>query len=580
MRNDTQLSGSDQALGKIAWYGLLVLVLASLLAGQFNHDLWTPDEPRVAAIVKEMIERNDYVVPHLAGQPFVEKPPLYFVVGALLVQGLADSIGVLNALRLQNVLLGAGVLWLSWLMAFRLSGRETAQWTVIILATLPGFLANYHWLRVDPGLAFFMLASTWALLAGFQERRPALMLLAGLFAAGAFLSKGLIGPLLLAFAWLPLFLWVWPQRAQCAGFLWLGHLAALLGLLLPSLAWMLALRLHADGEALWQVWFWDNHVGRLSGSSSHLGHIKSGEYFYYLPNLAIYTLPWLYLVATQLVRDSLTLWRERRLPMARVFLWSWLLGGLVLLSASSTKRALYLLPLLPAIAMLAALALTQAGIKSLRWFALGWTALCAFILLAVSQTPWFATSLADRVPPAVLAELSEWNLFKLVSLLIAVLIGVLGWRFRRNAGLLLGSATALLFFAVLTVVLPSVDLAKSMREDTLAFLEQVPVASRAGIAGWNFKETELALLYYHGDWAVPQLPDRESVVGVLRHQDPRYNSVIVNKIARGEADVLTLMGFKDAPDFRVVAEGHPRVDKEKQGLYWLIGQRPAEIVAP
>ena len=48
------------------------------LLGLENHDLWNPDEPRVAGIAAEMAMDGDMVVPRLNNQPFLEKPPLYF----------------------------------------------------------------------------------------------------------------------------------------------------------------------------------------------------------------------------------------------------------------------------------------------------------------------------------------------------------------------------------------------------------------------------------------------------------------------------------------------------------------------
>ncbi|MFO7972154.1 MAG: hypothetical protein R6U40_10435 [Desulfobacterales bacterium] len=58
---------------------LILLVTAVCFTGLFNHDLWTPDEPRVTAISLEMARSGNIVIPHLAGQPFIEKPPLIFI---------------------------------------------------------------------------------------------------------------------------------------------------------------------------------------------------------------------------------------------------------------------------------------------------------------------------------------------------------------------------------------------------------------------------------------------------------------------------------------------------------------------
>ena len=37
-----------------------------------------PDEPRYAQVAREMLERHDWVTPTLWGQPWLEKPPLFY----------------------------------------------------------------------------------------------------------------------------------------------------------------------------------------------------------------------------------------------------------------------------------------------------------------------------------------------------------------------------------------------------------------------------------------------------------------------------------------------------------------------
>lgn len=55
---------------------LAALALAVFLPGIAARDLWNPDEPRYAEVAREMLERGDWLVPHLNGQVYSEKPPL------------------------------------------------------------------------------------------------------------------------------------------------------------------------------------------------------------------------------------------------------------------------------------------------------------------------------------------------------------------------------------------------------------------------------------------------------------------------------------------------------------------------
>jgi len=51
-----------------------------LLPGLIGHDPWKPDEGYVFDIVDHIIRTGHWVIPRLAGQPFMEKPPLYYLV--------------------------------------------------------------------------------------------------------------------------------------------------------------------------------------------------------------------------------------------------------------------------------------------------------------------------------------------------------------------------------------------------------------------------------------------------------------------------------------------------------------------
>ena len=61
-----------------AGWGLVVLVLATLLVGLAGIDLHDSTEPREAGVAAGMLQDQDFLLPKLNGQPFLEKPPLSY----------------------------------------------------------------------------------------------------------------------------------------------------------------------------------------------------------------------------------------------------------------------------------------------------------------------------------------------------------------------------------------------------------------------------------------------------------------------------------------------------------------------
>src|SRR5215470_8299257 len=59
---------------------VLLLSILVCCAGTFSHSLWSPDEPTGAAVGRAMADSGDLIVPRLNGEPFLEKPPLYWWV--------------------------------------------------------------------------------------------------------------------------------------------------------------------------------------------------------------------------------------------------------------------------------------------------------------------------------------------------------------------------------------------------------------------------------------------------------------------------------------------------------------------
>ena len=110
---------------------VVVLCLVVSFVGIFGRDLWRPDEPRVAAIALEMSRSGNIIVPHLAGKPFIEKPPLYFVIAAGFIHLLGKIGGNIAAIRLTSALWGIGILLMTFFIG-KLKNRSVINFISIL----------------------------------------------------------------------------------------------------------------------------------------------------------------------------------------------------------------------------------------------------------------------------------------------------------------------------------------------------------------------------------------------------------------------------------------------------------------
>src|SRR5438093_6449147 len=167
--------------GTTAALPLVVLAAAVALAWNLNgYRLLDPDEGRNAEVAREMAETNDYLVPHLDGLPYLDKPVLYFAAAAALMELLGPTE---TAARLPAYVFALGTLALVGWYAGRRWGRDAGWLAALACATLPLTLAYAHTAIFDGALAFF----TTAAILCFHDDRPVLAWAA--MALGA-LTKG------------------------------------------------------------------------------------------------------------------------------------------------------------------------------------------------------------------------------------------------------------------------------------------------------------------------------------------------------------------------------------------------------
>ncbi|MFO0981109.1 MAG: glycosyltransferase family 39 protein [Planctomycetota bacterium] len=324
------------------WVALSLLCVTGWLGLTSNRPLLLPDEPREAAITLEMARGQDLLVPRLNGQPFVEKPPLMYLLGSSLVR-LAGSTSPW-LLRLPQTLSMLATLWLVYVLGRRLGGAPAGWASACVLFTTNLFLMNGTKLVVDSGLMLFTAAAIAATLTWwFAERHAALgwAVVAAACLAAAVATKG---PAALLF---PVAAWAWPVLSDLRRG-WRRPLQlALIGVLAlaPLVAWAIALE-HAGGRGLVEEALVRTSWGRFA--HGELGHRNSPLYYLTLgPGLLV---PWtliLLVAIAALARSALGTTDARRATIARMLI-GWAAGSLVLLSIPAAKRGLYALPAMPA----------------------------------------------------------------------------------------------------------------------------------------------------------------------------------------------------------------------------------------
>jgi len=331
-------------------WGLASLALLLGFVGLWSHDLLPPDETRVAGIAREMWTTGAWRVARLGGQAFLEQPPLYYWTQALVfrIAGYADP----GLARIPSVLFSLGTLAATVCLGRCFLSRRASALAGLVLLTTVCFANRARMATVDPALMFGVTAA----LACFARADLANGARRNLWVVGwmlslcvAFLVKGVVGygmPMLGIALYLLL-------RGDIAVAIVAGVGSAVPVCLVASL-WLVGV-FDEEGVAGVRSFLLENQLGRLVAGAVpyHGGHVR--PWHYYLANAPLQFLPWtpLALYAGGVVwrrREELS---DREASGLRLVV-STLVACLVVLSLASTKRALYVLPLAPCVALLVA----------------------------------------------------------------------------------------------------------------------------------------------------------------------------------------------------------------------------------
>jgi 4-amino-4-deoxy-L-arabinose transferase-like glycosyltransferase len=459
-------------------YGLITALLLLYLTSLGGVGFLLPDEPRYASIGREMAHSGDWITPRLDGQGWFEKPPLiYWTTAAGNWLGFSDE----WAARLPVALISLAFLIFFYRTMEREFSARVGLMATAILGTSAGWAAVSFAAVPDLPLAACFNAAMMIALFGPK----ALSMREKGFAAQGYMAGVMLGLAILAKAFVPIVL-IFPVFLIARG----KRLPMLIGAVLVAAPWHI-LCYWKNGSVFWDDYFWKQQVARVYSSSLEHGQ----PFYYYIPVLLGGLFPWTPLVAL--------LGRRRSYDDERVrFLLVNLLYGLVFFSVVRNKLPAYILPLLPGVAIVLAVAVDRA--RNVTW----WIAGCTALLAAVPV-------IANILPDAMSTGLTHVTFHFALGwpfLIAAAAVGWLGWSGEEGTGhrewaVLMTAITAVAAILYLkSAAFPALDRQVSVRQFWRANSQAISGACEDRLP----RDWEYGLNYYAAK-AVPQCSGDESV---------------------------------------------------------------------
>jgi 4-amino-4-deoxy-L-arabinose transferase-like glycosyltransferase len=315
--------------------------------GQFG--LIGADEPRYAQVAREMLQRHDWITPVLGGHPWLEKPPLYYwqAMVAYRILGVSDWAARLpSAIDATLLVLAVYFFLRRFQPGFELDGA-------LIAASSGGIMGFARAASMDMALA---AAFTIGMLSWWTwhdtGKRIYLASFYGLLALGT-LAKGPVAPFLA-------FLVIVSYAAAVRELRLLWKTFWLPGIILfcvVALPWYFAVQ--ARNPEFFREFIVEHNLGRFSKNLYH----HTEPFWYYLPVTALALLPWTVFAIAGFARSLRKWWAFRKANGAsrsdseyrlRIFATCWLAVPVIFFSISQSKLAGYILPAIPAGALLLA----------------------------------------------------------------------------------------------------------------------------------------------------------------------------------------------------------------------------------
>jgi 4-amino-4-deoxy-L-arabinose transferase-like glycosyltransferase len=406
----TEFPSSRPAIHVPNW-ALILLFIAYALPGNLGHTLWRGDDALHIGVAYSMFKDGNWLVPQIAGVPYLDWPPLFYWLGLTTASLFGWLLPLPDAIRLGGVLALTALLIALRYAAREIYGRESASAAAMLALGSLGLLIHAHEMQPQVLLAACLAITLYGLVR-MRTTPVSGALITGAGSGAAFLAAGLPG----LFLCLPLWFVLPATEAPCRtrNFLF-TYIHALWPLVILTLAWPLAL-------SIWQPDYlsaWWTH--EILSITPHTGHIqRSNE----IANL----IGWFTWPLWPVVLWSLWHRRQRLIEFGHALPLVAAVLSLMLITSTGTIRPANVVPLLPALIILASGELCRLDRGAANAF--DWFGLIIFSMVGVGLwLAWSALNFGWPVPLSrnVLRLLPgfhpNWNAYELM---IAVLLS-LAW---------------------------------------------------------------------------------------------------------------------------------------------------------
>jgi 4-amino-4-deoxy-L-arabinose transferase-like glycosyltransferase len=432
------------------------------------------DEPRYAQVAREMLERSDWVTPTLQGKPWLEKPVLYYWQAMLSFRasGITDQAARLPG-AFDAAMLIAAIYF--FLRRFR-SGSELDG--ALITASCAAVIIFAHAAATDMPLAACFAIALLGWYAWYESRQHIYFAVFYIFLALGTLAKGPVAPALSAVI---IFLFVAVKRDWRAipRTLWIPGIALYLAAMLP---WYIAVQLRNPG--FFRFFILEHNLARFSQDVYH----HHQPFWFYLPVFLLAMMPWTLALIVAVAERARLIWSEGKQAFSspedswQLFLLIWMFVPILFFSASQSKLPGYILPAVPAGALLVAeyLAARRGEEKRLSsLFAAAHGVVCGLLIFTVLSAALSAASIA--INHRLLWGTGTWVAAAIAAVfalgISAALVYRSGLRLLRPATMF---AVVVSVGAVIRLAAPVIDATQSARpiaESIQAFShEPVPIA--------------------------------------------------------------------------------------------------------